>query len=418
MSNTSITPTSNNNYQIFPLFTGTDSACTNAVYLLPPMFTYGQQIQFTIPQLYIGTGGGTYSNTDFQIQLISGQSVQITITGTNAWACAASARSALMSNFTDFLQNIETQFELTGMLVPGATFRIGQQIADWIPAPLGETLFYRYSVSSGFAMGTVPCVDVRPGMRLRVETQVSQYITAASPLNGYVGSGRFSFLVSSVPGGGSRVVAFDPFLGTIRTPAINPPIPSPAVAGGLLDLQSASAPQKYWRLFYPPSVPRSSQPGDLASNDNTTLVGAQTLAQLNAATASYPQSSPPSVSTIFLGRAIAIPEIPIWLTVQTPSGNVIQTVLEYIPIGTTLNNLIERFTVPPLNPRQLATIPPVSTPLASVSRITFATSTSAQSPLSMATVGGISWYTQSVASVTTAMLDLPLIAGDVVTLTV
>ena len=102
----SITPTSTGNYQVFPYFTGTDNACTNAIYLLPPSFTYGSSITFNVPLLYIGGTDYqqyTYSNDDFQFSLVQqGQgapsqgniSTQVVMKGGNMWKCAQAARQA------------------------------------------------------------------------------------------------------------------------------------------------------------------------------------------------------------------------------------------------------------------------------------------------------------------------------------
>jgi hypothetical protein len=429
------------NYQVSPSSIGADTG------LLPQAggISSGQPITFVIPLLY--TGGSSYqsyqySNSSFQFQLTQGNYgptgtslifANITIQG-NAWG---TNRGALMEDFTDFLENIETQFELKGILVAGATFRIGQQIADCLPAPLAETLFYRYSLSSGFAPGTLPYVDIRPGMRLRVETQASQYLTPTSPLNGYVGSGCFSYLIGSTPAGnGGRVVTFDPFLSTIKSPMINPPVTPPSVAGGVIDLQGNYAAQKYWRLFYPQSLAAPSQSGDLNLNDNVALVGAQTLAQLNAATNSFPQPVSQNVYTIFLGRAIAVPEIPIWLNIQTLqntngttsnplAGTPVQTVLQYVPVGTTLANLIERFTVLPLDLRLLPAAPSSipALPVLSVARVLNAPfipppAQGANAAYSAPVIGNLYWQTQSLPSVPTVMFDVPLIAGDIVTIAI
>jgi hypothetical protein len=433
------------NYQV-------NSSAQTGTVLLPQAtgITSGQPITFAIPLLY--TGGNNYqsyqySNASFQFQLSQGNYgptgtplifANITIGG-NAWG---TNRTALMADFTDFLQNIETQFELTGILAAGATFRIGQQIADCIPAPLAETLFYRYSLSAGFAPGTLPYIDIRPGMRLRVETQASQYLTPTSPLNGYVGSGHFSYLIGSAPAGnGTRVVTFDPFLSTIKSPMVNPPPSPPSVAGGVIDLQGNYAAQKYWRLFYPQQVTTASQAGNLYLSGNVALVGAQSLAQLNTATKSFPQqpspqTNPPSVYTIFLGRAVAVPEIPIWLNIQTIqntngtpsnplSGTPVQTVLQYVPVGTTLANLIERFTALPLDLRLLpasASSTP-ALPVLSVARVLNAPfipppAQGANSAYSAPVIGNIYWQTQGLPSVPTVMFDVPLIAGDIVTIAI
>src|SRR5207237_1213566 len=138
----------------------------------------------------------------------------------------------------------------------------------------------------------------------------SQFLTPSSPLNGYVSSGRFEFFINSVPASnGTRVVTFDPFLGTIKSPSITGASTSPVVAGGLIDLQPISGQRRYWRLFYPQTIPAPSQPGDLTTTDNVMLVGAQTLCLLNSVTNSQLQCNttglPPNITATFLGRVIA-----------------------------------------------------------------------------------------------------------------
>jgi hypothetical protein len=403
----------NGNYQIYPSFPGTDGV-TNATFLLPPTFTSPNSITANILLLYSGppTVPAGYSNTDFAIAFQQNGStaqtvtVQVTLNGTdkdpkaNMWACAPTARAALMANFVDFLTQVEKQFELPGLLVPGATFRIGQQIADNMPAPLLETLFYRYSFSPGFAAGTLPCVDLRPGMRLRVETQISQFLTPDSPMNGYISSGTFYYNVNSVPAGNAtRVIAFDPFLGTIKAPSVQGGASSPVIAGGLIDLQLASGAWPYWRLFYPSAVPPPLQSGDTNVDDNVTLVGAQSLEALASITSNQPSSSTCGASgtscTIFLGRAIAVPEIPIWINDSTRGLNTQQ----YVPIGTTLANIVERFIPVPLDPNQS---------FVSSNRISTATGTLTNVSVNM-TPGNLT-------PLPSTMWDLPLIGGDSVVL--
>lgn len=411
-------PPSRNNYQVIPAFTGKDGA-GGGVYLLPPNYTFGGDTVLTILLLYNSTNPppASYRNSDFQIActLIQpgtqwGQgtaSVVITLIGSgNMWKAAPSARTALMASFVDFLQNVETTFELPGFLIPGATFRIGQQIADNLPAPLLDTLFYRYSFATGLAgaqlsapPGSAAYVDVRPGMQLRVETQSSQFVTPGSALNGYISSGLFPLIVGSTPApppATGRLVTFDPFLGSIKTPAINAATGTPLVAGGVIDLEPSGGARTYCRLFYPPALSAPFQPGQLDTATNVTLVGAQTLAQLNAATTAYPAQNtggtPPNVYTIFLGRAIAVPEIPVWITVRSI------TTMEYVPIGTTLANIIERFVPLPLS---------VSTALT----LLRTTSASAQGPSLTVVLN-----TNQLQAIPSSMLDLPLIAGDSITL--
>jgi hypothetical protein len=417
-----ILPVQNNNYQVFPFFSGTDNACTNATYVLPPVFIYGNNpgpLSFQILLLWLG-GSKSFTapaNDDFAFatQPLPNQSnppsqantlVSITIKANNMWKCAAAARAQLMQNFTAFLQAIESTLEIPGLLIPGATFRIGQAIADWIPAPPVETLFYRYSLSPGFAAGTVAYVDVRPGMQLRLDTQISQFVSPSSPLNGYVSNDSLRINVVGVPGpNGTRLVGFDPFLSTIKSPKIGGVSGSPILAGGVIDLTPVAGARPYWRLFFPSTMTSPSQAGSADIASNVVLVGAATLADLNAATKSYPAigsgGSPPTICFVFLGRAIAVPEIPI--TVQVGSQS---SALQYVPVGTTIANVAERFTTLPLAP------PPPSTGISVTRRMGGELQNANPYPSAL-----LAPYTQNMAAIPAAVWDVPLISGDAVTIT-
>jgi hypothetical protein len=410
-------PLSTSNYLVYPGFTGKDGGCPSGqVFLVPPNVNYKTptaSTTFTIPQIYTGdanVGGHSLTgNGDFTItfgpapsttppQFPANVPTNVTLTGANLWSCGA-ARTTLMQNFVSFLEAVETTLELTGIIAPGATATIAAQLADRIPAPPLETLFYRYAFVPGTGAGTVPSVDVRPGMRLRIETETSQYVAPSSALNGYVGGGRLSVNVVSVPQGTQRVVAFDPFLGTIRAPA-TAGAGSPLVAGGLVDLQAPAGARPHWRLLYPSSMQLPSQPGDYGLTDNVALVGTATLANMAAVTSSYPNqapaATPPDVYAIFGGRAMVVPEIPIRLSVGQ------QTTIQYVALGTTLANVAEQYVSLPRG---------TANPGVQLNRLTTAVSPPAT------TAAPVQLYTsQLVPVMVPGMLDLPLIAGDNVTI--
>lgn len=338
-------PGPSGSYQVFSPFTGTDSGCTNGVILLPPAFGYGQSLNLVVRFLY--TGGSNfnqfkYQNSDFQFAIVQGQSqgnttelvVSITILANNVWKCAQSARQALMNNFTDFITQIESKFEINSapILIPGATAIIAGQIAETIPAPPLESLFYRYGFVAGLAGSGSPVVNLLPGMRLRVEFEASQYLSPGSQFNSYISSGQFYYYVCSVPGANNqRAIATDPFLGNIAAPQIPQSSSSPFLASGIIDLQSSGMPRRYYRIVYPQNMIAGNSAGDVTTAKNVALVGANSLADLNSGTGS-------TISTIFRGRAIVVPEIPVWINNQGQSSMV------YVPVGTTVANILERFT--------------------------------------------------------------------------
>jgi len=341
------TPIQTGSYQVFSPYSGTDNGCTNGVFLFPPAFFYNQQINLVIRLIYTGgttnIGNFKYSNADFQFALMKAPQqgnnpveidVSITVVNNNVWKCALSARQSLMANFTDFITQIEAQFEINSspILSPGATSIIAAQIAENLPAPVAETLFYRCGFNSGFTGSGAPSVNLTPGMRLRIEFESSQYLSPGSPFNSYISDGQFYYYVCSVPGSNNqRLLAFDPFLGQIAAPKIQQSGSAPFSASGIIDLESAGMARRYYKLVYPQNMIAGNLPGDSSAAKNIVLTGANNLSDLSAGTGS-------AVSSIFRGRTIVVPEIPVYLS----SGG--QSTLVYVPVGTSVANLLERFT--------------------------------------------------------------------------
>jgi hypothetical protein len=421
-------PTRLQTYQVYPFYSATDGADGADVYLLPPGWTtYGGTVQsFAIALLNDGPEQGPLpqpiGNDDFRLELQGpakppytqgNVNAQVTITGKTAWSTAPAARQTLMDNFTSFLLAIEA----SDALIPSGVQRIAAQVADWMPAPLAETLFWRYSLSSGRYAGTIPYVDVLPGMRLRLDAESSQFVDPGAPQNAYVAGSRLAFPVGSTPGSdGSRTVSFDALLASIKAPTVAPPPGQPqgsgaspaGVASGALDLEPTGGARGYWRLLYPASVPSPYAPGDVSIGDNVVLLGAATLAALDQATAGYPMADtsgdPPNVYLTFLGRALAAPEIPVFVAL----GNGPRS-LEWVPVGTTVANILERFGPLPLSPTQtvlggllrLSTASPIGSPTVPVTLTVSDPATGS-----------------SLTALPPSMFDLPLIAGDGVTVNI
>jgi hypothetical protein len=117
---TASTVSFNNGYQVFPSFIDKNLATSPTPFLMPPTFSVpqgqnvavGSSIVVSISNLLPGTATPPpYTNNDFQFSVVTG-AVQIIIVGTgNVWCADSTARTALMGNFTDLLQNLETTYE-------------------------------------------------------------------------------------------------------------------------------------------------------------------------------------------------------------------------------------------------------------------------------------------------------------------
>jgi hypothetical protein len=404
-------PVANQTYQVYPSFQGytgnpSDSCTTPQVYLMPPSFTVEKASVVQLSELFSGGEeqlSKTCGNSVFSLKFtntggkpVKPAAVRTEVTaGPSIWACNPTARAELRAKFAEFLQQVEG---LEGSaLLPSAARRIALALADVLPAPLAETLFFRYGMNP--EAKTAPYVDVAPGMRLRIQAEASQFLSPGSPNNLYLPAGELCAEVgAAATGQGSgRIVSFDPFLQAIRAPSVEGPSTSPTQAGGLVDLAPVGGARSHWRLFVPRNISSPRGPGKLTVEGNFTLVGANSLAAIEAATASYPKA-PTSGETplylIFPGRALLVPEIPVWVTLRT------LTTSEYVPLGTTLANVAERYSMLPLSP-------------ANLSEVVLTRPTTARSEGK----AKLSIYTETEEStVEPRLFEVPLIAGDSVTL--
>jgi hypothetical protein len=342
----------NDQYLVVTNYEGSDQT-----WLLPPASVSNNANPLQLPLVYIGTGnlnnGGTVAlvtNDDFKIDLVNPNSitnpkqtdvfvtVQLTA-ATNAWSTAPNARAALRTNFLSCLEVIEglCQPNSAVRLMPEALSIITAALVQIMPFPISEVLLYACGLDSGIVTGNAPSVDVMPGMRLRCEPSLRQYVAPPNQaFSGYVASGSLAWNVVSSVASGTREQAFDAFLGTVSSPQITPPpqtTPPPSTPEplySLIDLQLANTGCKYHRLIYPQNVIAGSAIGNMSEQQNVQLVGANDLKTLREA---------PTFERIFFGRDVVIPEICILLCFK---GTAIQTC--YVPLGTTVNNMLERYT--------------------------------------------------------------------------
>jgi hypothetical protein len=350
-------------YQVYSAYRDIDQAAADVPYLIAPNSDSDRDTKMSIANLCLAPPavpltGPEFENEDFRFDWappdtrnrpINADDVKVLITikkAKNVWRASAAARQALRANFASFCTQVEA-LELTKktLVVGGATVII-QRVAEALPVPIGDSLLYRAGFNPGFGANNSPYVDLQPGMRLRLDFAANQFVGPGSPLNGLVGAGQCFFHIGR---DSNQRIVFDTFLSAIAAPETSAPL-GQATASGAIDLQAAGAARRHYRLFYPTQLPAATAPGDARLNRNVALIGADTLPDLAAATDAYQQSGAlaaaakdnlPIIALGFRGRAIAVPEIGVYVNRQV--GDTIRhTALTYVPIGTTLRQLLDQ----------------------------------------------------------------------------
>jgi hypothetical protein len=340
-------PPANNSYNVLSSYTGPDAPTVTQTWLLPPAYTYNAATPaqpLNLPSLWTGTGNPnqiSYANDDYVLKpkvIGSGQQatviVTLQLTGKNAWNTGSASRTALRANFLDIVQAVENQFELasTPMLVAGSTALIASALAQFTPMPVSEVLLYGCGLQTGIATGSQAAVDLTPGMRLRSEPSARQYLAPPNQsLSAYLATGALTWTLASNVSTGTGVSAFDAFLGTIASAQVTPPPAAPAGIYSLMDLEQTGGAYRYYRLTYPQNVPQGTAPGAVGVSLNIKLTGANTVKDLNTA---------PPYTAWFSGRDVVIPEFAVVIQL----GNNGSPSAEWVPVGTTLVNLLERYT--------------------------------------------------------------------------
>jgi hypothetical protein len=234
--------------------------------------------------------------------------------------------AALRADYDDLLAKVAAASPLGA----GAVSVLERRIAERVPADYDALLYYYYGwdVDAGR-------IDLEGGMRLRVDPQHYQFVQASDPSakRGFVGSGSFHIAVNSYSyarsdGSHAQLLGFGPFASQLRTNA-GTDIAYQG-AGGVFDLLKDGNRKAFFRMFFP------AQPSTgLGPERVVTIVGTDTLADMHAVTKDFDpdgESLPTKGSTFFFrGKALVVPEIQVFV-----AGHGV-----YVPIGTTLRQLIE-----------------------------------------------------------------------------
>ena len=267
---------------------------------------------------------------------------QVVLTG-DVWTFTGPGyRSALLAAFDGFLQHAE-KLE-TSTLRPGGADALRALVAPRIPATYAESLYLSYGVFSQ-ANPARGYFDVRPGMRLGLTFEERQFVppnVGAAPLSGFVGGATVMTDVVSLGGpSGAPQLGLDAFFSAVRLPPVPP---TTGGAGGIVDLVAATADLRHLRVCYPAqSFPGADSGGTIGAAGNAALLGALDLATLATATGSYYSSGNAGSNLVgyFRGRTVIRAHIPLLVN---------GTELRYVPVGTTLRQLLEPLRVLPRLP--------------------------------------------------------------------
>lgn len=255
-------------------------------------------------------------------------------TSTLTLSLASKQQASIKTDYDALMTHLALQKNADGTekALPGAIAMLKRRIAERLPMEFDRLLYYYY----GWDM-TKGCIDLEGGMRLRVDLQNYQFVQPTDQIaeRGFVGSGSMHLLVNSYTypqssGGPRQLLGFGPFVSQLQTNFQNE-IETKG-AGGVFDLLKTGNRMPYFRLFYPkqPSI-------RLGPERMVTIVGANSLDDILKVTADFDTNGsalPGKGSSFFFrGQAMIVPEIQVF----------VGKVAVYVPIGTTLRQLIEMF---------------------------------------------------------------------------
>lgn len=291
--------------------------------------------------------------------------------------------------------------EASGCLTAGGARVMAARVAQALPLTFAETLQFGYGVRSDLRW-----VDLAPGMTLRIAYADYAYVAPATQpggkRNAYGGVGSAVLAVRRRADG---TLGFDAFIDALARLQV-------ADAGqqvaGVLDLEAQGASGAFGRLVYPAQVQNvtyvTSPPDPLA---NAALIFAASPADLATATANFlagGDTGGVGSSAFFSGRAAVTPLVTVYVNGQPRE----------VPLGTTLADLLATsFTITPAEtygalPRPFGLLRWVQPSLFNAN---LGTNNFGSTSFSFAAA------TTTSATTGLSQWDVPLFAGDVITLT-
>ncbi|MCB0113060.1 MAG: hypothetical protein KDD84_03185, partial [Caldilineaceae bacterium] len=265
------------NFQVYAPFVGADRVDVPDPFLLPPRPDRSQgraEINidfFGLVQVIDDRTLPAVENDDFKITWVPNEPERVgfaneiklglTVKAKNVWKGALTARKALAASFEDLLTRLEDLEVKQERLIFGAAEHIRRRLAQTLPATFEESLSLRYGLNLGYGADNSPYVDLLPGMTLRLDQTMRQFVGPGSIANGLVNAGAVNFTIDRDADGR---ISFDPFLSAISSPQSGRRAGVFRFVGGF-DLQAAGTTRRHARLFFPTQLPDPAQPsGDPA----------------------------------------------------------------------------------------------------------------------------------------------------------
>ncbi|MFG6105482.1 LamG-like jellyroll fold domain-containing protein [Leptothoe sp. EHU-05/26/07-4] len=232
--------------------------------------------------------------------------------------------SEIASDYDNFLGQLSNR-----SVRPSSFEQVRRRLAKLLPVPITQALQYVYSYDA-------QTVDLVGGMRLRVEYQNYQFVHPVDRTadTGFVSSGTAYYTLHFETDGAQDFLGFDPFLSAVPTAVES----TSQATSGLVDLLRPGNRKAFYRLMYPDEFLPSQ--GRIGAERVALLIGANDFNTLEEATTYYrnpsaARSQPPTNIALvyFRGRATVVPEIAIFVQEQPA----------YVPVGTTLRQVAERY---------------------------------------------------------------------------
>lgn len=335
-----------------------------APYLLPRCFDSRTPDDLKILISAVGTDGiksdscnitQSENNPDFALKWSkagitskTGQVAEVGVRAINVFSDKADDRSQLKNSFLSFQQQLSAleEEENNNCLTKGDAQIISQRVANALPLRLDEILAFNYGFDSSNRI-----IDLQAGMRLRIEQSAYQFVDPEDNLSeAYVGRGSSYLHVIQRT---DQTLVFDPFLGVLQAieaePADQNELGRTRMISGAMGLTAVGVSRRYARLVYPTQFPTTKNTTPVTAEDELPMrVGlllADSTADLKKATDSYIHESSCAANRnnsimcfYFSGRSFVIPEILVK----------IQGTEKYVPVGTTLHDAFNRYTVSPI----------------------------------------------------------------------